>query len=128
MTLSQVLQEVIHKPGRYAFTGVPCFIKAIRLLAKDYPDFGRSVVFCLGLVCGHLKSRGFAEFLAWQMGIAPDELSGFDFRVKLNDRPANRYGAMAKGVVGGKNIERVDPDAKLVWPRLGYRAIQTKSM
>ena len=32
--MSQVLREVRNMPGKYAFVGVPCFIKAIRLLSK----------------------------------------------------------------------------------------------
>lgn len=113
VTLSHVMQEVIKKPGRYAFSGVPCFIKAIRLLAKENSSFGQSVTYCLGLVCGHLKSRGFSEFLAWQMGIRPSELREFDFRVKMDDQPANRYGALAKGVVEGEHIQQVVPMASL---------------
>lgn len=95
VTLAEVIPEVRRQPGRYAFVGVPCFIKAIRLMARQDQMFGQSVAICVGLVCGHLKSRGFAEFLAWQMGIAPDRLGSFDFRQKLPDRAANRYGARA---------------------------------
>lgn len=95
VTLAEVIPEVRRQPGRYAFVGVPCFVKAVRLMARQDPMFGQSVAICVGLVCGHLKSRGFAEFLAWQMGIAPDRLGSFDFRQKLPDRAANRYGARA---------------------------------
>jgi len=108
VTLQDVIAEVRNTPGRYAFTGVPCFIKAIRLLAKEDQAFGASVAFCIGLVCGHLKSRGFAELLAWQMGIEPASLVYFDFRVKLPTRAANHYGAKAIGVHDGVRYERTE--------------------
>jgi len=108
VTLAEVVKEVRKSPGRYAFTGVPCFIKAIRLLAKEDLDFGASVAFCIGLVCGHLKSRGFAELLAWQMGIAPTSLVHFDFRVKLATHSANHYGAKAIGVHDDVRHERTE--------------------
>ena len=32
--LSGVIREILNKPGKYAIIGVPCFVKAIRLLSK----------------------------------------------------------------------------------------------
>jgi coenzyme F420-reducing hydrogenase beta subunit len=107
VTLADVVGELRKRPGRYAFSGVPCFIKAIRRMARQDRDFGRNVAFCLGLVCGHLKSRGFAEFLSWQMGIPPAALERFDFRHKMPGRAANRYGAMAQGQVHGQVVQRM---------------------
>ncbi|PTD98123.1 coenzyme F420 hydrogenase [Pseudothauera lacus] len=107
VTLADVLTRVREVPGRYAFTGVPCFIKALRLLAAEDETIGSRVAFCIGLVCGHLKSRGFAEFLAWQMGVPPQSLTGFDFRVKVPGQAANHYGAKALGVVDGMPVERI---------------------
>ena len=97
--MSRLLNQLRSVPGkRYAFTGVPCFIKALRRLASVDPDIGAMVGPTIGLVCGHLKSTGFAEFLAWQVGIDRDQLARLDFRHKLPDRPASRYGmeALAK--------------------------------
>ncbi|MCG8035543.1 MAG: Coenzyme F420 hydrogenase/dehydrogenase, beta subunit C-terminal domain [Candidatus Thiodiazotropha taylori] len=106
VTLTNVIREVKNKPGNYVFTGVPCFIKAIRLLAKEDGEFGESVAFCVGLICGHIKSRGFSEFLAWQMGINPSELVDFDFRVKIKNNPSNKYGVKASGIKNLKEIVR----------------------
>jgi coenzyme F420 hydrogenase subunit beta len=101
VSLEEVLTEVVTTGKRYVFVGVPCFIKALRLLARQDPRVEAGIAFCVGLVCGHLKTRRFAELLAWQMGIAPDALKSFDFRSKLAGLDANQYGVTATGAVGG---------------------------
>lgn len=98
--ISEVMQQVREQPGRYAIVGVPCFIKAIRLLMQQDALIAERIQFCIGLICGHLKSMRFAEMFAWQCGIEPDQLSSIDFRKKLPGADANRYGIEA---TGGKN-------------------------
>ena len=58
-----------------------------------------SIRYFVGLVCGHMKTRFFAESLAWQVGIAPHELAAVDFRIKNPDRKASDYdfGALRSG-------------------------------
>lgn len=90
--MSKVLREIAERPGRYLVIGLPCFIKAIRLLQRQDSRFRQRIPFTIGLVCGHLKSASFAEFLSWQVGVPPNTLEGIDFRYKLQDRPANTYG------------------------------------
>ncbi|WPL19384.1 F420H2 dehydrogenase subunit F [Thiorhodovibrio winogradskyi] len=89
--LSSVLHSVRDRPGRYAFVGLPCFIKSVRLLQRQDPVFKERIKYCVGLVCGHLKSTRYAESLAWQIGIDPLALKSFDFRVKDDHAPADRY-------------------------------------
>src|SRR5690625_1411219 len=55
--LSDVVREMKATPGRYAVVGVPCFIKAIRLLAASDPVLEARIRFTVGLVCGHLKRK-----------------------------------------------------------------------
>ncbi len=95
--MSGVLDEVRAHPGRYVVVGVPCFVKAVRLLAREDPLIRERVAFCIALFCGHLKSARFADLFAWQCGIAPGGLEAFDFRVKIEGQPANRYGIRAIG-------------------------------
>jgi len=90
--MSRVLEYVREHPGRYAFVGVPCFIKALRLLARADAIFRERIVICVGLFCGHLKSTAFAQFPGWQCGVPPEKLAGIDFRKKLPGRPASAYG------------------------------------
>ncbi len=89
---SGVLALLTQNNKRYAFVGVPCFVKAVRLLQISRAIPEDRVRYCIGLVCGHLKSRYFAEYLAWQKGIAPNTLAAIDFRYKLLDKPASQYG------------------------------------
>lgn len=107
--LSQALDKVRREPGRYTIIGLPCFIKSIRLLQREDPVFRERIVYCIGLVCGHLKSSRYAESLAWQAGIPPDQLSGIDFRAKELSARADRYNTSVTG--GGE--ERVVPTKDL---------------
>jgi coenzyme F420-reducing hydrogenase beta subunit len=103
--MSGVLRAIRETPGRYAVVGIPCFIKAVRLLARRDPVLAERVAFCVSLVCGHLKSAAFAEMLAWQCGIPPGGLESIDFRKKLPDRSADRYGIEATGRNGEGPVE-----------------------
>lgn len=94
--MSGVLEQVRKSPlKRFVFVGLPCFTKAVRLLAQQDNHFATKVAYCVSLFCGHLKSAAFAELLAWQAGIKPDNLKTFDFRHKLVGRPASSYGFCA---------------------------------
>lgn len=121
--LSEVLKTVRNKPGRYAVVGLPCFVKSIRLLQAQDPILAERIQYCVGLVCGHLKSAHYAQSLAWQMGIAPLELEGVDFRIKDPSQPANRYSTYAKGSAG----EKVVPTNQLFGADWGAGAFKYKA-
>nr|WP_290701604.1 Coenzyme F420 hydrogenase/dehydrogenase, beta subunit C-terminal domain [Halomonas sp. UBA3074] len=121
--LSEVLKVVREKPGRYAVVGLPCFIKSIRLLQAQDPILAERIHYCVGLVCGHLKSAHYAQSLAWQMGIVPEELKGIDFRIKDPSQPANRYSTYAKGSSG----EKVVPTNQLFGADWGAGAFKYKA-
>jgi coenzyme F420-reducing hydrogenase beta subunit len=95
-----VLDHLRASQARAAFVGLPCFVKAMRLLLRDDPALAAKVPYILGLVCGHLKSARFAELLAWQKGIAPQDLSSIDFRDKIEGRRASAYGVRARASDG----------------------------
>lgn len=100
--ISKVMDMVRDNPGRYAFVGVPCFVKAVRLLARRESVFAERIVHTVSLVCGHLKSDRFAKTMAWEMSIHPDSLQSFDFRVKQHGHPASAYGVEAVGMISGQ--------------------------
>jgi coenzyme F420 hydrogenase subunit beta len=112
--MSKVLAEVRATPGRYAFVGVPCFIKALRRLAKQDNVFRERIGFCIGLFCGHLKSAGFAEFLAWQCGVRPKDISNIDFRTKIPDRLSSDYGVTVRGSIDGKKVVKEARRSELI--------------
>ncbi|MCU4653754.1 Coenzyme F420 hydrogenase/dehydrogenase, beta subunit C-terminal domain [Roseibacterium sp. SDUM158016] len=90
--MSQVMEEVRSKKGRYAFIGLPCFVKTVRRMVEQDPVLKERIAYTIGLVCGHLKSENFSNYLAWEKGIAPGDLEEIDFRIKLPDRRASDYG------------------------------------
>jgi coenzyme F420-reducing hydrogenase beta subunit len=103
--LADALREIRAVPGRYAVTGVPCFVKAVQLLRREDPVVRERVAFTLGLFCGHMKSARFVESLAWQLGVAVDEVERVDFRRKDESRPANWYRASLT-LRDGRTVER----------------------
>lgn len=103
--LSGVLQLVIENPGNYVLVGIPCFVKAVRNLSKSNDLIRERIKYTVGLVCGHLKSKSFAEMLAWQLNVKPDELTKIDFRNKLKNFGANQYGITASKILNGNEVE-----------------------
>ncbi len=104
MEMSEVLGFIKKSDKRYALVGVPCFIKAARRLMLEDPIVAERIKLCVGLVCGHLKSKAFADCFAWQAGIPPGQLEKIDFRVKLPDRKSSDYGVMVSG--NGQSVTR----------------------
>lgn len=100
------LREALAEGGRIAFVGVPCFVTAMRHLAAADPEIGRALALTVGIICGHMKAPGFATSLAWQVGVAPDDVAAVDFRVKLPDRPAKLYGFSARSKATGETRMR----------------------
>jgi len=107
--MSEVLRHVREREGRYAIVGIPCFIKAVRLLARQDPRIRDRVRYTVGIVCGHGKSDRFAGLFSWQSGIHPSDIRSIDFRRKLDGRPANHYGVEIVGHRGGREVTVVRP-------------------
>ena len=81
-TMHNVIQEIKRNPGRYAITGVPCFVKAIRLLTLEDALLKERIKYTVGIVCGSMKSANQSKMIAWQLGVHPDNLVKIDFRGK----------------------------------------------
>jgi coenzyme F420-reducing hydrogenase beta subunit len=90
-TLAQVMSEVRQTPGRYAIVGVPCFVKAVRLMTDADAELRERLTFTVSLVCGHYKSTLYSEYLAWSAGVPPSEVADIDYRHKEPGRAPNRY-------------------------------------
>lgn len=99
--MSEVLNVVKDKPGRYAVIGVPSFITELRLLCEKESVFKERIKFFIGLVCGHQKSTYFSDFLAWQCGIEPNKLEHIDYRKKNANLPATSYDIEVSGMIDG---------------------------
>lgn len=124
-TLAEVLNELRSSHHRVAIVGVPCFIRAARLLAAQDPTFEGLFCFYVGLVCGHLKSPLFAESLAWQVGVHPDELASVDFRIKVPSRSASEYDFGARR--RGDATLHVARSSQLVGGNWGHGAMQPEA-
>jgi coenzyme F420 hydrogenase subunit beta len=88
--MSKVIKHIIEVPGRYAVTGLPCFIKAIRLAQMTNIILRRRIVVTIGLVCGQLKNRNFTSYIAALSGVQENVL-GVRYREKSLDYPANNF-------------------------------------
>ncbi|MBB1039785.1 MULTISPECIES: Coenzyme F420 hydrogenase/dehydrogenase, beta subunit C-terminal domain [unclassified Dietzia] len=105
---SKALKSARQQGGKYAFIGIPCHIKAIRQL-QMVDDWAKDCIpVTIGLVCGHMKSTGFAESLAWQVDVEPQNLLSVDFRVKDPMAPANRYKFSATAASDRQTHERAN--------------------
>lgn len=90
--ISEIYKYVKENKGKYAFVGLPCFVKTVKRLALIDSDFADKLKFTISIFCGHLKSAAFGESLAWQLGVKPDNIKNIDFRHKILTAPANNYG------------------------------------
>jgi coenzyme F420 hydrogenase subunit beta len=124
-SFDEMVEQVRGDGLRYAVVGVPCFIRALRLLADEIPELAEQFTLYVGLVCGHLKSQFFAESLAWQAGVAPDKLETVDFRVKNPTRRSSDYDYAATPRGGGKPAQRATKSA--IDGSWGYGAFQPEA-
>lgn len=125
--MSGVIRHIVDTPGRYAVIGVPCFAKALRLAARQEPVLAERLHFVLGIVCGHMKSAAFADALAWQMGLPPDQITGIDFRTKLPGRSASSYGVTVEGRQNGEDWSGTRPMEGLVGANWGHGLFKLKA-
>lgn len=114
--MSKVVQAIKARPGRCLVIGLPCFIKGIKRLAAVDPVIKERVSYTIGLVCGHLKSKSFAELYAVQAGIRPEKLEHIDFRVKNETGTARTYSVLLEG--DGKSITK--PSREFYGTHWGY--------
>ncbi|HQK83550.1 MAG TPA: Coenzyme F420 hydrogenase/dehydrogenase, beta subunit C-terminal domain [Atribacter sp.] len=88
--MSTVLRYVTGHPGRYAITGLPCFIKAIRLAQQRNRTLRERILVTVGLVCGQLKSKHFTEYIAALAGVK-GRVTAVRYRGKSPDQPASNF-------------------------------------
>lgn len=81
--MSRVMNEIANGNRTVAFVGLPCQVKAVRLLQERDERLQNNIKVCIGLICGHLKSKHYADYLASQCN--GDRIEGFrsiDFRYR----------------------------------------------
>lgn len=100
VTMAEALQELQNFEGKVAVVGIGCFIKAVRLLQHQNPTFKNKIVFTVGIICGGLKSKFFAEYLASKTGVRNNNFSKPEFRVKDLSTYAGDYAFSCVDAVG----------------------------
>lgn len=113
--MGDVIREIETSSCRTLLIALPCFLKGFRSLQLVSPKLKKRVIYTVGLVCGHLKSTGFAESMASQLGILPNELKTVDFRIKNPKSTAEDYGFSAQGA----SETRFSPTKKLMGSNWG---------
>lgn len=90
--MSEVIHKILEMPGRYAITGLPCFIKALRLAAQKNRKLRERIVFTIGLVCGQMKSKNYTKYIAALAGHEDlIKIQGVYYRGKSPEKPASNY-------------------------------------
>ncbi|MCC4765386.1 4Fe-4S ferredoxin [Methanosarcina sp. DH1] len=92
--MSEVINYILSTPGRYAITGLPCFIKAIRCAQQINKKLRERIIVTLGLTCGQLKSKHYTTYLASLSGI--QNPIWVRYHQKLPEKPAADYHFVCK--------------------------------
>ena len=88
---SKVIRDIKSLNEKVLFIGLPCFIKAIHLARQNDPELSNCIEYTMGLFCGHLKSRYYAEYLSRSCGVNEKDISTVNFRKKVPGSSAGDY-------------------------------------
>ncbi len=124
VTMEKALQFIRENEGRYTIVGLPCFIKAIRLLQKTEPVFRDRIRFTVSLFCGHLKTTHYTSMLISQLGVDENLVKSIDYRHKIPGKKASEYGTrlMRKD---GKEV--IKPNKELFGTDWGWGLFKLKA-
>lgn len=90
--MSEVIQKILEIPGHYVITGLPCFIKALRLAAQKNRKLRERIVFTIGLVCGQMKSKNYTKYIAALAGSdSLNKIQSVYYRGKSPEKPVSNY-------------------------------------
>lgn len=81
VTLEKLFLEMDSFQGAVAVSGVPSFIKAVRLKQYYHPELKDRIKFLVGIVCGGLKSKFYTDYLAQNAGIQ-NSYTKQEYRIK----------------------------------------------
>lgn len=103
VTMAEALNILKTFDGKVAVVGIGCFIKSVRLLQHYHPELKEKIIFTVGIICGGLKSKFFAEYLAAKAGADNKEFSKPQFRIKDYESNAGDY---SFGCIDNKGTEK----------------------
>jgi coenzyme F420 hydrogenase subunit beta len=80
--------------GRYAFIGLPCYVRAMRLIMKHDEVLRSRFRVLISLVCGHQKTKNYSNYLASLAGVKSlEDITNIDYRVPVSGNNAHLYKA-----------------------------------
>lgn len=82
--------EILKVPGRYAVTGLPCQLKAIKLATQKNVTLRNRIFLLVGLTCGQLKTINYTLYLKALAG-ADGGPSKIKYREKIRGIPVNNF-------------------------------------
>lgn len=101
VSLERLFLEIDSKKGKVAISGIPSFIKAVRLKQHYYPEYKKKIPFLVGIICGGIKSSFFSDYLAQKAGFEK-EYTKPKYRIKDFNSSANDYSFGAEDLKGNK--------------------------
>jgi|SRR5690554_535267 len=104
VSLERLFLEIDNKKGKVAISGIPSFIKAVRLKQHYYPQYKEKIPFLVGIICGGIKSCFFSDYLAQKAGFKK-EYTHAKYRIKDFDSTASDYSFGAEDLKG--NIKTI---------------------
>lgn len=90
VTLEKLFLEIDQKEGKVAVSGIPPFLKAIRLKQYYNPQYRDKIAFLTGIICGGWKSTFFTDYLAQKSGVE-GEYNKQQYRIKDDSSRAIDY-------------------------------------
>jgi coenzyme F420 hydrogenase subunit beta len=91
VTLGTVINQLKTSNERFAIVEIACFLKSVRLLQFYHPELKEKIKFTIGIICGGVKSKFFAEYLAGKSGVSSNQFSKPQFRIKDHNSTASDY-------------------------------------
>jgi coenzyme F420-reducing hydrogenase beta subunit len=91
VTLAKAIQKVKELDGYVAVSGIPCFIKALRLAQYKDLTLKAKVLFTIGIFCGGLKSKLYTDFLAASLNVDKLKVISPQYRIKDFNSRASDY-------------------------------------
>ena len=71
---AEIAEEYRAFEGKMLFIALPCFLKALHLAMKVGEELRSRIGHTIGLVCGHLKTKKYAAYLARHCGVDESQI------------------------------------------------------
>ena len=90
-TLDECFSQIKSTNEKYVVVAIPCFLKGIRLYQQKDSKIRQNITFCIGIVCGGLKSTFFTEYLVDKSEVSVDNYYNPEYREKDYSLRASQY-------------------------------------